>query len=420
MPKLSIPTEFSIDFVGGLTKVNDLISKVRARIYYKYGNRNGTWITDEFAEKLNQTLPHVPIVGTYDVENDDFTNHSDKGQKKAYGFVPNDPNISWEQDEESGKDYLAADVYLWTGYWPEAAKIINKSQSMEILRESIVGDWKVVGGDYYFVYQSGSFKGLCALGDTVMPAFEKSAFYSLDEESRSFFASLSEINGEKEEGGNTMPEDVKVDEFEAVVETPVVEETPVETPAVEEFSTEENQTEEFEKITSTVQAIVVSTVEEEGGYKSTTVEQSERTTITEYPEPDKEEVCSYTAEDYNARVSEIQTLNARIVEFEAKIANLTAEVERLSVYQVAAIKNEKLAVIENFKRKLSEEEVSPFVESLDNYTTDELRTKLSVILAEKALAEVPEISQPQTDFVSVSAVGSPENGTVKLLKKYKK
>ena len=182
-----------------------------------------------------------------------------------------------------------------------------------------------------------------------------------------------------------MPEDVKVDEFEAVVETPVVEETPVETPVVEEFSTEETQTEEFEKITSTVQAIVVSTVEEEGGYKSTTVEQSERTTITEYPEPGEEEVSSYTAEDYNARVSEIQTLNARIVEFEAKFANLTAEVERLSVYQVAAIKNEKLAVIENFKRKLSEEEVSPFVESLDNYTTDELRTKLSVILAEKAL-----------------------------------
>ena len=419
MPKLSVPTEFSIDFVGGLTKVNDLISKVRARIYYKYGNRNGTWITDEFAEKLNQTLPHVPIVGTYDAENDGFTDHSDKGQKKAYGFVPNDPNISWEQDEESGKDYLAADVYLWTGYWPEAAKIINKSQSMEILRESIVGDWKVVGGDYYFVYQSGSFKGLCALGDTVMPAFEKSAFYSLDEESRSFFASLNEINGEKEEGGNTMPEDVKVDEFEAVVETPVVEETPVETPVVEEFSTEETQTEEFEKITSTVQAIVVSTVEEEGGYKSTTVEQSERTTITEYPEPDKEEVSSYTAEDYNARVSEIQTLNARIVEFEAKIANLTAEVERLSVYQVAAIKNEKLAVIENFKRKLSEEEVSSFVESLDSYSTDELRTKLSVVLANKMLAEETTEVKPQAEFVSVST-NPKENETVKLLKKYKK
>lgn len=420
MKDMSVPTTFSIDFVGGLTKVNDLISKVRARIYYKYGNRNGTWITDEFAEKLNQTLPHVPIVGTYDAENDDFTDHSDKGQKKAYGFVPNDPNISWEQDEESGKDYLAADVYLWTGYWPEAAKIINKSQSMEILRESIVGDWKVVGGDYYFVYQSGSFKGLCALGDTVMPAFEKSAFYSLDEESRSFFASLNEINGEKEEGGNTMPEDVKVDEFEAVVETPVVEETPVETPVVEEFSTEETQTEEFEKITDTTQIVVVSTTEVEGGFKSTTVEQSERITITEYPEEEEEEkVESYSAEDYNARVSEIESLNARIVEFEAKIANLTAEVERLSVYQVAAIKNEKLAVIENFKRKLSEEEVSSFVESLDSYSTDELRTKLSVVLANKMLAEETTEVKPQAEFVSVST-NPKENETVKILKKYKK
>ena len=126
MNEMSIPTTFSIDFVGELEKVSELISKVGARVYYKGGNRNGTWITPDFAEKLNQTIFNVPIVGTYNPETEDFEDHQDLGNKKAYGFVPSHANLSWQKDEESGKDYLVTDVYLWVGYWPEAAKIINK------------------------------------------------------------------------------------------------------------------------------------------------------------------------------------------------------------------------------------------------------------------------------------------------------
>ena len=58
---------------------------------------------------------------------------------------------------------------------------------MELDKNTISGDWKVINGDYYFVYQTGSFKGLCALGDAVLPCFENSAFFNLDEDSRSFF-----------------------------------------------------------------------------------------------------------------------------------------------------------------------------------------------------------------------------------------
>lgn len=415
MKDMSVPTTFSIDFVGGLTKVNDLISKGRARIYYKYGNRNGTWISDEFAEKLNSTLAHVPIVGTYNAEIDDFEDHSDNGQKKAYGFVPNEANVAWEKDS-SGKEYLAADVYLWTGYWPEAAKIINKPQSMEIQRETIVGDWKVVGGDYYFVYQSGAFKGLCALGNAVTPCFENSAFYSLDEESRSFFASLNEINRDNQEGGSQEMTDEKIDVVKEVVE-------------------ETTETTEFEMVTETKteELTEVRTVEqiptEDGGMKIVeTLEISESETETietpegqPLPEEKEEETAPmmYSVEEYEARVSEISALNARIMEFEAQIASLKSEVESLSEYKVAAVRNEKLAVIETFKKKLSEEEVSSFVESLDSYSTDELRTKLSVVLANKMLAEETTEVKPQAEFVSVST-NPKENETVKILKKYKK
>ncbi|MCI7336865.1 MAG: hypothetical protein MSH35_09150 [Lactobacillus amylovorus] len=49
-----------------LEKFNDVITKARCRIFYKYGNRNGTYITDEFAEKLVATLPYTPIKGIFD------------------------------------------------------------------------------------------------------------------------------------------------------------------------------------------------------------------------------------------------------------------------------------------------------------------------------------------------------------------
>lgn len=416
MKEMSIPTTFSIDFVGGLTKVNDLISKGRARIYYKYGNRNGTWISDEFAEKLNSTLSHVPIVGTYDPETGDFVDHSDNGQKKAYGFVPHDANIAWEQDE-SGKDYLSADVYLWTGYWPEAAKIINKSQSMEILRESIVGDWKVVGGDYYFVYQSGSFKGLCALGDTVMPAFENSAFYSLDEESRSFFASLNEINRDNQEGGSQEMTDEKIDIVDEVVEE-TTETTEFEM-VTETKSEESKEVRTLEQIPTADGGMTIIETIEESSTETETIETPEGQPLPEEKPKDEECPMMYSSEEYEARISEINLLNSRIADFESQITTLTSKVAELSVFQVQAVKAEKLAVIETFKRKLSEEEVSSFVESLDSYSTDELRTKLSVVLANKMLAEETTEVKPQSEFVSVST-SLKESETVKLLKKYKK
>ena len=45
-------TTFSLSIYGNVTSYNEVLSKARCRIFYKYGNRNGTYITDEFAEKL--------------------------------------------------------------------------------------------------------------------------------------------------------------------------------------------------------------------------------------------------------------------------------------------------------------------------------------------------------------------------------
>lgn len=75
--------EFPVTVYGNLEKYNDVLSKARCRIFYKYGNRNGTYITDEFAEKLLSTIAYVPVKGIYDDDDEDYDDHGEKEAKGA-------------------------------------------------------------------------------------------------------------------------------------------------------------------------------------------------------------------------------------------------------------------------------------------------------------------------------------------------
>ena len=46
---------FSLSIYGDITNYNEVLSKARCRIFYTGPNRNGTYITEEFAEKLIST-----------------------------------------------------------------------------------------------------------------------------------------------------------------------------------------------------------------------------------------------------------------------------------------------------------------------------------------------------------------------------
>ena len=48
------------------SKFNEISSIARARIIYKGQNRNATYITEEFAEKLLATVPYTPVKGIWD------------------------------------------------------------------------------------------------------------------------------------------------------------------------------------------------------------------------------------------------------------------------------------------------------------------------------------------------------------------
>ena len=76
--------EFPVSIYGKLEKFTDTISRARVRTFYKGLNRNSTYITEEFAEKLINTLSYAPVKGIYDGEDSNYTDHGKKRNKDAF------------------------------------------------------------------------------------------------------------------------------------------------------------------------------------------------------------------------------------------------------------------------------------------------------------------------------------------------
>ena len=146
--------EFSVFVYGNLVPYNEVLSKARCRIFYRYFNRNGTYITDEFAEKLLSTITYAPIKGIY--EEQDYSDHGKyRDQGKIYGLVPENHNFAWEEhldDDGVMRTYACVDVLLYTGIYKEASEIINKPQSMELYAPSIKGSFQIIEGKKVCVF----------------------------------------------------------------------------------------------------------------------------------------------------------------------------------------------------------------------------------------------------------------------------
>ena len=61
-------SKFNVQVYGELEKFSDVISKSRVRIFYRGLNRNRSYISDEFAQKLIDTLPYSPVKGIFSSE----------------------------------------------------------------------------------------------------------------------------------------------------------------------------------------------------------------------------------------------------------------------------------------------------------------------------------------------------------------
>jgi hypothetical protein len=174
---------FPVTIFSNLETYNEVLSKARCRIFYKYGNRNGAYITDSFAETLIKSLPYTPVKGIYDNFNEDYTDHGkSRDLGRIYGVVPENPNIEWEDHvDEDGvtRTYCCADVLLFTSLYEEAKEIVGKSQSMELYAPSLKYHEAIIHNRRYIVFDEGCFLGLQVLGDNVEPCFEGASFYTL-------------------------------------------------------------------------------------------------------------------------------------------------------------------------------------------------------------------------------------------------
>lgn len=214
MSKPSI-TNFPISVYGRMEKFSDTISRGRCRVFYKGRNRNGTYITPEFAEKLIASAPYTPVKGIYDGAGADYTDHGKKrSEGRIYGIVPADPNFAWEKHLDVDgieREYACFDVLYYTALYKEAGEIDGKGESMELFRDTLKGEWKYIEGKKTYVFTDGCFLGLQALGDDVEPCFEGASFYSHENEPNIIallekYEKRTDLFQNHEQGGNeTMP-----------------------------------------------------------------------------------------------------------------------------------------------------------------------------------------------------------------------
>ena len=130
MTKMTIPTNFDVRLYGKVEEYSPTLSKCRVRIFYKGMNRNRTFITEEFAQQLIDSLPYAPVKGIFDIEEVDYKDHGKRNSEgRIYGIVMENPNFAWEDhmdDDGIIRTYACADVLLFTALYPEAKLIPEK------------------------------------------------------------------------------------------------------------------------------------------------------------------------------------------------------------------------------------------------------------------------------------------------------
>lgn len=193
-----------VTLYGNVETLTPTLSKCRVRIFYKGLNRNRTFISDDFAQQLIDSLPYAPVKGIFNKDAVDYEDHGENNTDgRIYGVISADPNFAWEthlDEDDVEREYACADVILYTALYPEANLISGKSQSMEIHRAGLTGEWKIWDGDKqpYYQFHKGHLLGLQVLGDEVEPCFEGSAFFSLYKDAKELYDYVKKSN-EKEE-----------------------------------------------------------------------------------------------------------------------------------------------------------------------------------------------------------------------------
>ena len=399
--------------------------RLQVAVFTKYRNRNGSYITDEYAEHLiaSATRGNCPVVGFFDPETQSWASHTGPTLANGYGYV--ESFLGWQPFTDTDgvtRDYAVFSVILFTEYYEEAKKIRGQHQSMELDEKTITGDWANFDGEEFFVYKTGDMLGLCVIG-AHEPCFSVSSFFSKNDDTyksqyEKFSSLLSNLKALVEEAENNIKGgEQPMDEFEKKEEE-VVNPTPVEeeeTPA--EFEAEENKEEEI-----ATEEVAEFSAEEEPAAE---------------PEEEKEEEPSefdLLQQRFNDLQNSSEELQKSFDELQAKFAEATNNIEGLNAnikelqeqnselqstivnYQAAEAEREearKNSLIEKYEKVLSEEEINPIKDMVKDFSYETLEGKLAITYANKQIAgseETKKVPLPEPE----------DNSFANFMKKYKK
>ena len=402
--------------------------RARVRVFSKYGNRNGSYITEQVADQLIESAitKHVPIVGFFDPQSQTWASHTGPTLAHGYGYV--EDFLGWEPTEDTDgviRDYAVFSIVLHTDYFEEANKIVGQNQSMELNPKTIQGEWATIDDEEYFIYSFAEMLGFCVIGSNE-PCFSASTFFSKNEEDKTQFEQFSsllfELRAKVEEAKNFKEGGEQPMEENKVVETPVEETVVEETPAVENFENNEEPVVEEPAIEEPAVEEPATEFEEEtpAAVEEPTVEETSNTEF-EALQNDFNELQS----SFEALQNELTSAQERIATFEAEIETLnntnSSLQEQLSVaqatiatYEANAAEEEterKDTLIQDYEKVLSAEEITPIREAVADFSYDELESKLAVIFSRKNLSgESRKVPLPEPE----------ESEFAKLMKKYRK
>ncbi len=405
-----------------ISEANQNLGRLKVRVFTKYGNRNGSYITDAVAQQLidSATNGNTPVIGFFDPSTQTWASHTGPTLANAYGYVEN--FLGWEPFTDTDgivREYAIFSVILFTKYFDEAQKILGQNQSMELNPETITGDWADIDGTEYYVYKTAEMLGFCIIGNHE-PCFSVSSFFSKSDDTyntqfEKFFSLLFDLKAQVEEtkkeqeGGEQ-----QMNEFENQEVVAAVEETPAVEESIEVFeNTEEERVEETQNLEENIES---ESAEDE--------EQQEENQPSEYDL--LQERFNALQTSYNDLEQNLNSANERIQELEGFNLSANAEIEELrnlntelqaSIAQyesqrAAAEHDRKNDLVGRYNNLLPEDEISGIINNIDNLTYEELESKLAITFANKQIAGIESHKVPLPE---------PEESQFALLmKKYKK
>jgi len=394
-----IPLIFQAEIVKHTPMENSGFTSCRARVFYTGLNRNGSYIDKQFADYLISTASGCPVVGLWDYEKHDFTDHSPSDRKRAYGFIPENPNFAWEKSLDYDgveREYASFDIILWTKAFEEANEIISHPLSMELNPDSINGTFSVINGEYCFYFTSAELLGVCVLGYGVEPCFEGAKFITLEEanEFKRLFKlekeeALKTYNAEKDKGEPSMGEEKEkeeilenVEEFTQIRDEDIEVEEPIEEPASELTS---------EPVSDFV------------------LEDSVEPEVESEPEEDPKEKFVKTVAELEQQNEDFKN---KIQELEDKVTKLEEENFSLKQFRLNKEKEEKLEVINSYSEVLTKEEIEGL--NIDEFSKEDLNDKLAAM----AYRKISNHESANFQLINTN-LSYEENDVDSIIRKYK-